>query len=228
MCRQGNVRGRFSRAFVWRFCQDNYVYSPADSICVSCTAHVQRAVLIVAAIITITVAACLIYFEFITIPDMLKRNYIIGSLYKVDGGTLRVAYSTYQITSSVAWTSEFVLPEPFAKMLQVMSIFSLDFLDLSCVRNAGSFTTVIAWSFIPVGLEVLCLLLCVIQRARARTLVESKEILRQHSSFFFVTTYIVMPPICRYQFQALDCIDIAGNKYLCANTTVDCDSARYS
>jgi len=209
-------------------CQEGYVYSPTDSICVSCTAHVQRAVFLVAAIIVITVAACLIYFEFITFPEMLKKNYIIGSLYKVDGGTLRVAYSTYQITSSVAWTSEFVFPQPFARMLQVMSIFSLDFLDLSCVRNAGAFTTVIAWSLIPVFLEVLCLLLCVIRRARARTRVESKEILRQHSSFFFVMTYIVMPPICRYQFQALDCINIDENKYLRANTTVDCDSARYA
>ena len=209
-------------------CQEGYIYSPADTICLSCTAHVRRAVLIVAVMMIITIVACLMYFEYITIPEQLKKNYVIGSLNRVDGGTLRVAYSTYQITSSVAWSSDFEFPQPFARMLQVLSIFSLDFLDLSCVRNADAFTTVIAWSFIPIILEVLCLLLCVVRRAQARTRVESKEILRQHSTFFFVMTYIVMPPICRYQFQALDCIDIAGNKYLRYDTTVDCSSTRYA
>gem|GEM_PF-7113872 len=109
-----------------------------------------------------------------------------------------------------------------------MSIFSLDFLDLSCVRNASAFTTTIAWSVVPFVLEVLCLLLYVFRRAQVHSRTEIKDIIRQHNSFFFMMTYAVMPPICRYQFQALDCIDIAGSKYLRADTTVDCDSSQYA
>jgi hypothetical protein len=41
-------------------------------------------------------------------------------------------------------------------------------------------------------------------------------------------TYAVMPPICRYQFQALDCINIAGNEYLRIETSIDCSSNRYA
>jgi hypothetical protein len=166
-------------------CREGYRYSPADTICLSCSSHVRRAALVVAILIILTAAACLIYFEYITIPKRLKENYIIRSLCMVDGGTLRVAYSTYQITSSVAWTSDAEFPQPFARMLQVMSIFSLDFLDLSCVRNASAFTTVIVWSLVPIVLEVLCLLLYVVRRARMNSRTRQKEILRQHNSFFF-------------------------------------------
>ena len=209
-------------------CQEGYIYSPADTICSSCSSHVGRAALVVAILVVTSIVACLLYFEYITIPERLKNNCVFSSLNMVDGGTLRVAYSTYQITSSVAWTSGTEFPQPFARMLQVMSIFSLDFLDLSCVRNASAFTTVIVWSLIPVALEVFSLLLYVVRRSRAHTRVEIKEILRQHSSFFFVMTYAVMPPICRYQFQALDCIDIADSEYLRTDTSIDCKSTRFS
>jgi len=209
-------------------CQEGYIYSPSDTICSSCSSHVRRAALLVVVILIMSVGACLIYFEYVTIPKRLKNNYIIRSLCMVDGGTLRVAYSTYQITSSVAWTSNTEFPQPFARMLEVMSIFSLDFLDLSCARKANAFTTVIVWSLVPIVLEVLCLLLYVLRRAHVRSRVEIKEILRQHSSFFFVMTYAVMPPICRYQFQALDCINIGGNEYLRSDTTVNCNSTGYN
>ena len=209
-------------------CQVGYTYSPTDAACSSCATHVRRAAFAVAALVILTVAACLIYFKYITIPERLKKNFVVGSLSKVDTGTLRVAYSTYQITSSIAWTTGFAFPQSFARMLQMLSIFSLDFLNFRCVPNSSAFTTVIAWSIVPIVLEVLCLLLCFIRRARARTRLESKEVLRQHSEFFFVMTYAVMPPICRFQFEALDCIDVAGNKYLRSDTTVDCNSARYA
>jgi len=209
-------------------CKEDYIFSPTDAVCSSCSSHIRRAAILAVTILILIIVACLIYFEYITIPEQLKQNCVIRSLLMVDGGTLRVAYSTYQITSSVAWTSETEFPQPFAKMLQVMSIFSLDFLDLSCVQNASVFTTVIVWSLFPVALEVFCLILYFIRRARAHTRVESKEILRQHSGFFFVMTYAVMPPICRHQFQVLDCINITGNDYLRSDTTVDCNSAGYN
>jgi hypothetical protein len=71
-------------------------------------------------------------------------------------------------------------------------------------------------------------LLYAVRRSWARSRQESKEILRQHSSFFFVMTYAVMPPICRFQFEALECIDIAGDTYLRLDTSIDCNSARYA
>ena len=209
-------------------CQEGYTYSPTDAACSQCATHVRRAAYALAALLLLTVAACLIYFEYITIPERLKKNFIVGSLSKVDTGTLRIAYSTYQITSSIAWSTGFAYPQSFARMLQLMSVFSLDFLNFRCVPNSNAFTTVIAWSLVPIVLEVICLLLFAIRRARAHTRLESKEVLRQHSEFFFVMTYAVMPPICRFQFEALDCINVAGNDYLRSDTTVDCNSARYT
>ena len=209
-------------------CREGYTYSPTDATCSHCAAHVRRAAYAVAALVILTVAACLIYFEYVTIPERLKKNYIVGSLSKVDTGTLRIAYSTYQITSSIAWSTGFAYPQSFARMLQLMSVFSLDFLNFRCVPNSSAFTTVIAWSLVPIILEVLCLLLCAIRRARVRTHFESKEILRQQNEFFFVMTYAVMPPICRFQFEALDCINVAGNNFLRSDTTIDCNSARYT
>jgi hypothetical protein len=165
-------------------CEDQYVYSPANEVCTSCTTHERQAFATVAILTVFSAIAFVLYFEYVKLPEQLKRTYIVGSLSMVDTGTLRVAYSTYQITSSVAWTLNFEFPQPFAKMVQLMSILSLDFLQLDCIQNANAFTTVIAWSLIPVVLEAACLVLYAVRRTWARSRLERKEILRQHSSFF--------------------------------------------
>jgi len=55
-------------------CQKGYIYSAADTICLSCSSHAHNALLVVAVSLALALVTCLIYFEYVTVPKRIKKT----------------------------------------------------------------------------------------------------------------------------------------------------------
>ena len=73
----------------------------------------------------------------------------------VDRGMLKVIWSTFQITSTVAWNLNVIYPKPFSELLFTLSFLQLDFLSLDCARGETNyFARVLVVTLTPVVMAV--------------------------------------------------------------------------
>jgi hypothetical protein len=54
-----------------------------------------------------------------------------------------------------------------------------------------------------------------------------QDLNRQHTYWFLMLTYLVLPPVSRKQFQILSCVEVAGGSYLRVDTSIDCNAAKF-
>jgi len=104
-------------------------------------------------------------------------------------------------------------PYPFDKMLSILSIFALDFLNLGCVARGSPsqryYTTIYMWSFLPMLVCLFIAIVCILRLYRLGKVsipsdMEKIDVINQHIWYFLLFTYLVLPPVANKQFQSLD------------------------
>jgi hypothetical protein len=115
-------------------------------------------------------------------------------------------------------------PSPFKEMLSLLSFFSFDFLSLECIfEDSNHFTSVYLWSLTPIALALLLVAAhAVSSRFPGSTATRAVLVNR-----LLLLGYLVLPSVSLKQLQALDCVEVAGQRYLRIDTSVDCDSQEF-
>ena len=215
-------------------CQLGFTYSSVQRLCISCTESSKFTVAIVVVLGVLGAVVGALHAGFTALPDWLASSSIAGAVRQMDSGTFRIIISTYQIVQSVSWSIDIVLPEPFASLIKLMSLVSLDFISPDCFFNERSkFRTVFLWTFIPFILAnlnfVAYLLRSIVgSKCECTTKEKQQQRYRQHMHVFLMGSYLVLPSVVRVQFQALDCVQLAkGSVFLSSNTAVSCLSRSF-
>jgi hypothetical protein len=94
-------------------------------------------VLIITFILSVCLVTVIIYREKTRELQIVQLFYgfqIVKLVSHFDMGMARVAWSTYQIISSISWNLNVTYPQPFRSLLGALSFLQLDFLSLDCVR----------------------------------------------------------------------------------------------
>jgi hypothetical protein len=156
-----------------------------------------------------------------------------------------VIWVTYQIIVSTSFTLDIRFPSPFSDMLQFLSIFSLDFLSMECLRPGDDayYVTEVMWCIIPILIAFLCFLVFLVRyffmqrkikathhEESSKKIIEKQKVnmFNQHIWFFLFLSYLVLPPISNKQLQVFDCIElVSGERYLRKETSVNCESDTY-
>jgi len=148
-----------------------------------------------------------------------------GLLRQLDSGDLRVAWANYQIIQSSSWNLDLEYPSPFKEMLNVLSIFSLDFLSLDCLfENSDHLLSVYVWSAVPIILAALIVLVHVAEGAFSWKVGNPCPKTATLTYRLLLLCYLVLPPVTFKQLQALDCVTVAGGSFLRIDTSIDCHS----
>ena len=139
--------------------------------------------------------------------------------------------------NSVAVSLGVTLPYPYPQMMRVFSIFSLNFLPLSCLPSSNYFTETYLWSALPLLFAFIIVLFSVASTAfalikdsigRSRGLSYQLSCLFERCvSYILLMTYLVLPPVSLKQFQGLDCQSIRGKSFLRVDTSINCRSTAY-
>jgi hypothetical protein len=112
-------------------------------------------------------------------------------------------------------------PAPFKQMLSLLSVFSFDFLAADClVEGSNHFTSVYLWSAIPIAIGLLLVLVHFVRARRPGSTISTADLTYQ----LLLLGYLVLPSVSLKQLQALDCVEVAGKRYVRIDTSVDCDS----
>ena len=102
-------------------------------------------------------------------------------------------------------------PPAFKAFLQVLSVFTLDFLSPDCAGGGASFyRTVYVWSAVPAGLSVLLGLSYVMQLARVWINEGDMErhrvqLYSSHLFGFLVLSYMALPAVTSKQYVLSPC-----------------------
>ena len=208
-------------------CVGGFTYSSAERICVACNVSWVRAGLLLGALALVAGVALALRSGRLAPPAWVLRSWLMGVMRSVDSGMLRVVWSTYQIVQSVTWSLDIVFPKPFTTMMSGLAIFSFDFLALECAfKDSNQFTSVYLWSAAPVAVAALLAVVHAVRRARLprqrRTVLD-----RQFAYLYLTLSFLVVPSVTRTQLQALDCVEVAGERYLRVDTSVACSGAVY-
>ena len=218
-------------------CVDTFVYSTIDDDCQECTSSwIFGTIFLILGSIGLTIFA-LFHWGYLHLPVYARRWWLIGITDHLDSGTFRVVWSTYQIVQSIVWNLNIKFPSPFSDLLSALSLFSFDFLSLECVSDrANQYVSVLLWSGVPIILAIMNLVIYGGRRTRIMAVHDRnvinigylrENLAQQHTYFFLMLTYLVLPPVSRKQFQLLSCIDVADGRYLRVDTSIDCDAADY-
>ena len=211
------------------YCKNYYVYSAAEQTCVKCDASLP----LVLAVFGIGLCGMVLGFFFYTgrlnLPTRAERWWLVGMFRQIDSGTFRVLWSSYQIIQSCSWNLDVEFPPLFSSLINLLSVFSFDFLALECLqKNSNHFTSVALWSVIP---AIMGLTIVLVYFARKyyykKEHLDDSLLYQQHAWYFLMLTYLVLPPVSRKQLQALDCEAINESSYLRTDTSIDCESAEF-
>jgi len=104
-------------------------------------------------------------------------------------------------------------------MMQLSSLFSLDFLSLECLsERSNHFTSVLIWSATPLCMVAANAAVFYVRAMRAKMLTFAGDLISAqaridelkatHFKYFLLLSYVVLPPVSLKQFQALDCQQI--------------------
>jgi hypothetical protein len=154
------------------------------------------------------------------IVPWVKESAAYNLIASLDRGSLKVVWVTSQIIVSISWNLDISFPSPFAELLGLFSIFSLDFLALECMNDDVQqryFTTVVLWCALPI-LMLLVIVAVGYLRVKHNEKDESFDrtsVVNQHVSLALLLTYVVLPPVANKQLQGgVPCIPLSGCKTL--------------
>jgi len=224
LCKEG------SRGALCGSCDDDFIYSSADRVCVPCSTFHKRAVLflLIAGGVVLLGGGLFASSRYAqAMPSRwVKRLWVWGLL---DSGDIRVAWANYQIIQSTSWNLAVNFPSPFKDMLNVLSIFSFDFLSLECLfENSDHYLTVFVWSAAPVFLAAFLVLVHVAGGAFTKLTAGTAGSKTATLTFrLLLLCYLVLPSVTLKQFQALDCVTVARKSYLRIDTSIDCNSKEF-
>jgi serine/threonine protein kinase len=219
-------------------CSSGYVYSATTRQCIGC-GELGRggATFAIGVVVVIAIIALAAVTGRIRLPSCIRRSWLVGPLLQIDSGMARLCWSTFQIIQSAAWSLDMTFPEPYSWFLRSLSWVSFDFLSFECAfkRSNSLFYTVYAWSALPLLVILLngAVYRCRLWWSRGAIGASSgdnqfgQQLEQQHAYIAVLITYLVLPPVSRRQFQALDCVTVAGGKFLRMDTSVDCDSPEF-
>ena len=163
------------------------------------------------------------------------HNPFVDFAKRVDTGSLKVCWVTYQIMASTTFNLDLTYPPPFSTMLGLLNVFSFDFISVECFQDAGDryFNTVYLYSIAPLVVAFMVMAVggmrvCA-SVVKGGSISDANHIKSQHLWVFLFLTYIVLPPVAMKQLQALDCIPFAhdSSSFLRVDTGIDCSSSRY-
>ena len=163
--------------------------------------------------------------------------------YATANGRSKVLWTNFQILISIPWTLDVAFPEPFNRLLDLLSFIRLDFLDTisaSCVNESFAVYSnhVLFTSLIPLGLAAVIALIYAIRivligrstpeddATRTSTgTASAQHVMTQHATAFLLLTYLVLPSVSMTQFRGLNCVEFeSGHAYLRVDTSVWCDT----
>jgi hypothetical protein len=83
-------------------CDDGYIYSSAERVCLTCDVSQARAFAVAAVAVAALIALSLFLWvrKVGKLPSCMEDSWAWGVLKQVDGGALKVVWSNYQVTSS--------------------------------------------------------------------------------------------------------------------------------
>ena len=144
-------------------CDTSFVFTPATGSCERCGAYPWAPILVCLGVGSLVAfVSWMVYSGRLSIPSWIQRSPIVGVLcHAGDGGALRVAWNTYQVSRTarhpclyvkISYTSSFlvpfhqvidgvrwnldvagVLPKSLIDLSSTLSIFSLDIVPFKCV-----------------------------------------------------------------------------------------------
>jgi hypothetical protein len=85
----------------------------------------------------------------------------------LDGGLLKILFSTYQIASTVSWGLNIVWPEPFDSVIRAFSAVNLELIPFSCL-GFSYYQRIYLISGVPIGLVALNAAVCAARLRLAR------------------------------------------------------------
>ena len=212
-------------------CSSGHVYSSTTRQCAMCGEFDPRPLSVLGAVLVLGAMITVARHNRLGLPLAMKASWLLGVFSHIDSGMCRVVWSSFQIVYSTAWSLGVTFPEPFATFVSSLSWLSFDVLSLECAfPNSDYLISVYAWSALPILALVASGAVFVLRSwwAEDHDLDKHRVVLqRQHADFSILITYLLLPPVSRRQFQALDCVSVAGGSYLRVDTSIDCASARF-
>jgi hypothetical protein len=197
-------------------CEDGYTFSNALSLCVECDSSPNLVPMYIFAAIgfmgMVAGVLRLCGLRLSAKSEMGILQVLPFSLLKhVDKGMMKVAWSTFQIVSTIAWNLSVKYPEPFASVRFGLDALQIDFLSLDCVAGkANFFNRVLLVSLFPIGVALINFAVFLFRwlsavAASRGSLSSSSEkcakVSSQHMWAFLLLTYMVLPPCSMVQFQ---------------------------
>jgi hypothetical protein len=222
-------------------CLDGWRYHAAERKCMKCNEKLWLTGFII--IITVISVAGLIFIlrhGYFHIPPLFHdlcgqeklHVPLIGMLYHVDSGVLKVIWSTFQIVQSIAFNINVRFPFPYSTVQSFLSFLDLDYLSVICF-NGNYLQEVTIISIIPFFLMITCWIVFIL-RILYRGIEfgfhsrDMRVLYAQHCHMSLLLIYIVVPTVVGKQFRALNCQEISSkNSYLRVDTSVDCTSDSY-
>ena len=228
-------------------CDSGYSYSTTVRKCQECgdsQALIQSLLLMV----FLFVVLCVLYIVRtgdVVLPKFCKRLFgfshihipLIGILWSMDRGAVKMLWATLQIVVSVSFNLDVTFPEPYGTLSGFLSFVQLDVINMDCLQGGYYYGVYLASTF-PLFLSMIIwsvffLRLLEIQAVALVTGKDPKKIRQQvfaqHMHAFLLLVYLVVPPVSNIQFKALSCTTLEnGDSYLRADTSVDCNSPGYA
>jgi hypothetical protein len=151
---------------------------------------------------------------------------LVGGLLSIDGGAMKVVWSTLQIVTSISGSLDFTYPEPFASFTDLFSFIKISFISIDCVADKNYHDEVYATSAFPLMLCTGVLASYVARVALNAKLTRSQRAhgFSAHAGAALLVTYLVLPKVATVQLQGLNCLQLrTGEAYLKADTSIDCN-----
>jgi hypothetical protein len=218
-------------------CEDHWRYSSVSKRCEPCSQVLNwfEAFTMIVLVVILVIIVFTIRSGDVPVPKSLQSVFgkqihipLIGIIYHIERGTLKVLWTTFQIIQSVSFNLSIAFPYPYSQFVSWLSFFfDLDFLSVDCFKG-GYLLSVYLASAVPALLALACWVIYALRSYLAFDLSAVEEVWNQHIYTSLLIIYVFVPPVSNKQFKALDCQELAdGQTFLRADTSIDCHSAHY-
>jgi len=218
-------------------CETNYKFSAANQKCEKCSTSTTwvSAFLFIGLVGIVGAAIWTIRSGEVEIPNVLKPMFgdsihipILGILYNMESGTLKLLWATFQIIQSINFNLSITFPYPYSAIQRYLSFFELDFLSTDCYKSGYLLSVYLASAF-PIFLAIVCWSLFGVRRFMLIAIGGNiKKLWDEHMHAFLLIIYVFVPPVANKQFRALNCQELAdGQSYLRADTGINCNADSY-
>ena len=109
-----------------------YYYSALSNACEPCTGAWGNTLFVAVGVLLALGVAALLATGHLPIPTALTSSSLVGLFSKLDSGSLKVIFSTYQIVQSITVTLDVEFPPLFTNFLSLLSVFSFNVSTLEC------------------------------------------------------------------------------------------------